>query len=370
MYKTISQSSLFFFLVIIIISLTSCTNTSENYTKKVVNGVEVIHNKNIPNAPDFSMKLTKLFEVQSISEDSLKEFKEIRDVELAENGNMFILDNKLKHILKYDNKGNFQTKFGGKGSGPGEFENVFSILAENDTLFMADVNSKKVIKYSLDGKLISDKKDHKTPVAFSRVGRNYLRKGTTAYGDGSTFNIEQFCLIAGREYNIIDTVYLVRKEMTLAQMQNVSNSDTPVMGYGEKIYLAENSANTYTFQIISDTGQPLKKIYKSYIRTKHNKRSLDIAKKSALFVINGEKKDLAAKNDYVMAINEIHEDKNGYIYVKSYSKDDGEKNFYDVFSAEGIYLNRIEMPDAEFRFIADKLILFYHDELRLEVYSY
>lgn len=49
-------------------------------------------------------------------------FGSINDVEVDKLGNIYVLDQRMSRVMKFDEKGKFILKFGKKGQGPGEFE--------------------------------------------------------------------------------------------------------------------------------------------------------------------------------------------------------------------------------------------------------
>lgn len=66
------------------------------------------------------------------------------DIEADSEGNIYVLDNKMKSIFKFDSDGVFIKKAGGPGQGPGEFQNPISICITKTRLVVSDT-----MKYEL-----------------------------------------------------------------------------------------------------------------------------------------------------------------------------------------------------------------------------
>ena len=71
---------------------------------------------------------------------------------LDEDDNMYLADEKLQRITKFDRDGNPLTYWGEKGTGEGQFCNPSGLLIRGDRMLLVDSGNNRVQEYSLDGK--------------------------------------------------------------------------------------------------------------------------------------------------------------------------------------------------------------------------
>jgi len=81
-------------------------------------------------------------------------------------GNIFISDQKWRHIFIFDSSGNFLKKIGRKGQGPGEFMNPYCINLTKDFLIVSDTNGRKIQFFDRDGKYM---RSIKVPRAYIEI---------------------------------------------------------------------------------------------------------------------------------------------------------------------------------------------------------
>ncbi|MCB1191297.1 MAG: 6-bladed beta-propeller [Leptospiraceae bacterium] len=96
-------------------------------------------------------------------------------------GNIFVSDFKGDRIYVITKKGYFKKRFGGKGSGPGEFYGPSGIaISKKDQLYVADSGNNRIQKLNLDGKFIQD---------FGKTGKGKLFSpaGLTIAEDNSIY---------------------------------------------------------------------------------------------------------------------------------------------------------------------------------------
>jgi len=71
-------------------------------------------------------------------------FRHIRSMQMDDYGNVLVTDPTQQSVFMFDTKGNLIQKIGGNGQGPGEFQNVGSVLIAHDSLFVSDGRSLKI----------------------------------------------------------------------------------------------------------------------------------------------------------------------------------------------------------------------------------
>ena len=92
------------------------------------------------------------------------QFKYISDIAVDSNGNVYVADSGNKRIQKFDSDGNFITKWGSGGSGDGQFSfntrNDFSrglgiTVDSNGNVYVADIENVRIQKFDSDGNFIT-----------------------------------------------------------------------------------------------------------------------------------------------------------------------------------------------------------------------
>ncbi|CAM2005467.1 6-bladed beta-propeller [Acanthopleuribacter pedis] len=78
----------------------------------------------------------------------------VSEVQLAKNGNLFILSFPEAKIHMYAADGRLQRRIGGKGQGPGEFTYPTQIWTENNQLYVFDIHSAEISLFSQDGSFV------------------------------------------------------------------------------------------------------------------------------------------------------------------------------------------------------------------------
>lgn len=77
-------------------------------------------------------------------------------------GNIFVSDQKWRHVFMFDSRGNFLKKIGREGQGPGEFMNPYCINLTKDFLIVSDTGTRKIQFFDRDGKYVKSIKVRKS----------------------------------------------------------------------------------------------------------------------------------------------------------------------------------------------------------------
>ncbi|MFC1564481.1 NHL repeat-containing protein [candidate division KSB1 bacterium] len=151
--------STFFFIVFLTLLIISCSSGEDTYTTELINGVNHIHNI----APRWGEEQRISIEfVQKIGElegeDDNYLFYQPRDLEVDNEGNIYILDSRNNRIQKFDNEGEYIETIGRKGEGPGEFLTCSCIQIDitNNILYAGDHFNGRINIFSLDGKYLRE----------------------------------------------------------------------------------------------------------------------------------------------------------------------------------------------------------------------
>lgn len=73
-----------------------------------------------------------------------------RQFSFDNNGDVFILDNKLKRLFKINSKGDFIKKGGQEGQGPGEFQNPICFCMNDKAVFVSDTYKFEILVFDKD----------------------------------------------------------------------------------------------------------------------------------------------------------------------------------------------------------------------------
>jgi hypothetical protein len=141
-------------IILLMLILTSCTKTEKNYTVKEVDGIKVFRNKNIPSDSTFTITPKEVFKIQGYNEnaiDTLRNFVFPRSTTVDSKGNIFILDQTLSQIKKFDKNGKFIKSFCNMGTGPGELRAGIGLICLSDTLYVQEVSTLQHLKFTTNG---------------------------------------------------------------------------------------------------------------------------------------------------------------------------------------------------------------------------
>jgi hypothetical protein len=81
-------------------------------------------------------------------------FSQIRAIEVGDDGSMYVLEGQDREVRIYAPDGTLVRRFGGRGSGPGEFQNPFGLTLAGDTVAVAEVGGNgRLTLFDRDGNL-------------------------------------------------------------------------------------------------------------------------------------------------------------------------------------------------------------------------
>jgi len=99
--------------------------------------------------------------IENIADKGFEFFAGIQSIAMDKTGNYYVLDYKHSTVIKLDENFKFTKSIGKKGEGPGEFRNLTNTPNEisvglDENLYVVNFMSRKVKKFSLEGKHITD----------------------------------------------------------------------------------------------------------------------------------------------------------------------------------------------------------------------
>lgn len=85
-------------------------------------------------------------------------FKSPRNLKVAPNGSIFIIDK--EQLLQFDSKGNFIQNFFKKGQGPGEISNISDYCFQDKNIIVHNRTPNKILWFDFNGELINEFRIH------------------------------------------------------------------------------------------------------------------------------------------------------------------------------------------------------------------
>jgi len=126
---------------------------------KIENGVQVVYNPKNPAPPPGSPKSLILTEDLSIGQEEVEDFifSEIRTIEVDEDENIYVIDEKEVCVKIFNKNGKHIITFGKKGQGPWELQRPTRMhLFAGKEIMIYDRANNRISYYSLDGKCLRE----------------------------------------------------------------------------------------------------------------------------------------------------------------------------------------------------------------------
>jgi hypothetical protein len=146
------------FLCIIFLLLLVCAHcrreSPEQVISELVDGVTVVKNSGQPVFGDFSFDLREDLVIGGDYTDDNYYFP-LRppDMEVDDQGNIYVVDYSNARIQKYDRSGRYLDSYGRSGQGPGEFQSVNRIQWDGRGILWVFDSTRKIVGFNQDGTL-------------------------------------------------------------------------------------------------------------------------------------------------------------------------------------------------------------------------
>jgi len=148
------------FVLSVVFLLSTCTRKPESAAKvEVIDGVEYVHNTDIPMHPDRTVSFEEELSISPEDEEgNIVLFRPAWYV-VDEEEFIYICDIQDLQIKVFDPEGHLVRTIGQKGSGPGEFQNIGEIaLIPEGRLLVLDWEAHRVSLFAIDGNYINSHK--------------------------------------------------------------------------------------------------------------------------------------------------------------------------------------------------------------------
>jgi len=226
-----------FILICSLIMISGCEKADKNNDLKIAASVQdVLIIGSSDEVFDDSKILSFIFDAVSDSE-----------------GSMYLVDPSTQYIHSYDNNSDYRWTIGGRGGGPGEFQNITSLYMDRDNhLYVCDGIQARVTIYDTDG--------NKQNVVSLDVGRRTIERigllpnGKLIipyYNDDNEKLIHLYSVDDGSYYNSLVHIEEISRSWDELEKEFVKNRIGSALGYHDDliIYVPEHySGIIYLFQ--------------------------------------------------------------------------------------------------------------------------
>ncbi len=357
--KTRAISLLVIFLVLcsIILSKEQSQKTEWKGKIEVADGVKVIKN---PAEPLYGEITFELEEDLSIGNEEDENYMLYGLVAFAvdSEGNIFVVDGGNYRIQKFDKNGNYLQTIGGRGQGPGEFEQLMWIQIDlKDRIYGYDSLRSNLHIFEKDGKFKETIRLSHYLFFISGIGDkgNILAQTYFYSQEGSTRDV----VIMGSKGKVIKRIASYPYELS-PRIRNrmLSNPYSHTLHFypaldGSGVY---GHSSEYKLYVLDTSGE-------TRFLIENNEKPEPITRKDMSELIDSylenqdksNRKDKLNRNEvkkaYVFPKNKpffqrLMLDNEGRIYVKRFKLYDPEdrSEVYDLFSEEGYFIYRVKMP--------------------------
>jgi len=317
---------------------------------KEIDGIKVYSNKNEPSDKDLKITLNEILTIK-VFEDGTEGDRNV-SVPMAlsadKDKNIYVLDAGSKSVKKFDMTGKFLKSFCRQGTGPGEARRVSAMNIIKDTIVVVDYNSLKTIKFDLEGNHIKDTTfgGNRTPLFFTPFSeKNSL--GLVWYEgieDGEYYVSASLSIIDDKfkEIKVLDT----QKKKIVIGNYVVADLFGSYAVSDSRLFVNFPSADKFYISVYDLSGNVQYGISKNYRRLMMSDKEVSEFNAG---IKNSFGIELSAVQIPKRSINGMYYDKHGRLWVLT-AADRDEKNentFYADIFKDGVYLNRIEIPQLK-----------------------
>jgi hypothetical protein len=309
---------------------------------KTENGIPVVYNPKNPCPVNGMLAQPLLKEELVIGRDQQKQdnwFSFLNALAVDDAGNIYTLDPKDVRIRVFDPDGKHLRSFGRKGQGPGEFSGPGSLrILPDNILEVFDVLNSRLSYFTLDGKSLRD-------VPMARLGFFKI--------DAKGF----FCLHRREPKGNRMVEELVKLDPDLKRVLTIHSFEHPwnprLINPFPETYLFEplKTSETvwmitseYKINVIDSEGKLIRRIVKDY-----NPVKITAADREKYLMAEPQDQKYEFPQSYPPAnwVNGLIIDDAGWIYLRTYEKDDQGRIYHDVFDQDGRFVGRLCIPESE-----------------------
>lgn len=146
--------------VVLVLAVTACASTSAESTwsgtvDTLATGTIVVHNPPIDESEAGPITVTEELRIGSLDSDGPDMFGQLYDIEVDEDGNIYLLEAQAEEIRVFNPTGEHVRTIGRSGAGPGEIGNASGMdMAPDGNLWVMDTGNSRITVFSPEGELI------------------------------------------------------------------------------------------------------------------------------------------------------------------------------------------------------------------------
>ena len=376
-------------LVLTAVIMFSCSKSSDqNYTVSERNGIKYFSNRNIPSDPEAKIEPVLLFTITGdIGEaDSPESFYYIVDIDIDNEGNIYLFDISSHSVKKFDENGAFVTSFGKRGIGPGEYPHAYDIVVQNGLVTVQSFTNLQMVKFDTDGNFIENVTYEGGPLSLGNAlipipgNINMIGyKNDVEHRDGAIY-VRNRLVIYDIDFNDIKTLWEYNEKIDPYSL-DIFGFTVKYSAANNRIYIADNSMLSYNIAVFDYDGTRIKEIRFPYSRLSFNPDEEKYLR-SKVNLVDGDTR-IEQKKTYKRAVNDLFVDRYGRLLVRrSVERNEKNKNDFtvDIFK-DGVYLNTTVIPGligedmmSNFSntviFRGDRIYQVLTDEAKVNVYTY
>jgi hypothetical protein len=362
-------------VIVILLLIISCAEKHKTYKKEISDGVEFITNENVPADPDFKLELKEAVAIDcnEISDADTSNAVQLNNVELDQDGNVYVLDSRRSKIHKFDKNGKRLLTFGGIGQGPGEFIGTGFFVVWHDTVYVPFAQALKIIKFDRNGKYITDKK-YSSALDFPGIfwkSRNFVSGiSFEPVQDEGPGVFKRNLNLFNDKFERMHTFYQDKRDFQ-NPVFNLNFVQNPAVAVSSDslVYVPRYSTNEYVIDVFDFHGNKKQVIKKNYQRIPFTEN--EIRRVRDFFARNGNN-NVTVEGKFKNSITLISMDKYDRLWVTPSKPEKDKRVIYDIFE-KGVYLNTVEVPadtTAIVDFVENKLVAFDAVNNRIKYFDY
>jgi len=358
-YREIGRVGILLFIVVIIFPPIF---QAQKIAIKQENGVTVVSNPKTPALPpgtSVKLVLKEDFTIGVKEGDEKYMFLSVRDIDVDDVGNIYVLDTKAAHIKVFDENGTFVKTIGKKGEGPGEAERPrFLQITLQEEIMVCDASSGRILFFDLSGKFLRKISIAKFTM-FMNPKRDLRGNIVGSYMVFSDQPVQELKKFNEEMEPILDinTLKMLKRPRIDArfprQYWQINKEGSIIWGVNTR----------YELQMINPDGKVTKKIIKDYDPVSITKKYKEKWIKETFGEEGPSPGTKFVWGKHHLAFRDIRLDDEGRIFVQTYEKI-GESNggYYDIFDLEGRYIAKVFLEVEPLVWKKNKMYTIYEDE--------
>jgi hypothetical protein len=272
-------------------------------------------------------------------------------------GTVYVLDYKMYCIKKFAPDGEHLLTFSRQGEGPGEMARAYRMtITANENLVVFDSDNHRFTVFDREGEYVDSRgfqgwitglyalPDESVLLLYNVMRDDWITKGS--------FNLVSRLAPDLATETVIDSAYIKQSEIIQATDNSMTSVGRPFVGQfhvgvspAGNILIAHG--DEYRVKVLSADLEPLREITREVARVKVTKEDKEeyfdfFEDSEENFRILVRQKVTFPK--YKPYISDLFTDDNGYILLEVPERTDSDDTmYYDVFTPEGGFVNRVEM---------------------------